>query len=310
MIISASRRTDIPAFYSDWFFNRIKAGNVLVPNPYNTSFISDIQLHPKVVDCIIFWTKNPAPLLHKMDTLKDYKYYFQFTLNPYEKDIEACVPSVIKRIETFKHLADKIGKEKVIWRYDPILINEKYDIYFHKEAFAKIAFELKDHTERCMIGFIDHYHNIQSVVNKLNIHPLKRDDIYEMAKSFLETMQSYSIHLETCTVKLDLTDIGIPSGMCIDKELIEKITGYPLAAKKDKNQRGVCNCIESIDIGMYSSCTHGCIYCYAVKNNARVRQNMIKHDKISPMFIGNVSGKEVIKSRTVKSLRSDQQSLF
>ena len=144
MIISASRRTDIPAFYSQWFLNRIKEGYVLVPNPFNPKMISKVSLHPAVVDCIVFWTKNPAPMIDKLDHLQDYKYYFQFTLNPYGEKLENNLPSVDKRIDIFKRLSDKIGKEKVIWRYDPILTNEEYDVSFHKEAFAQIAYGLKD----------------------------------------------------------------------------------------------------------------------------------------------------------------------
>ena len=145
MIISASRRTDIPAFYSQWFFNRIKEGYVLVPNPFNPKMISKVSLHPAVVDCIVFWTKNPAPMIDKLDHLQDYKYYFQFTLNPYGEKLENNLPSIDKRIDIFKRLSDKIGKEKVIWRYDPILTNEEYDVSFHKEDQHEILHDIHFH---------------------------------------------------------------------------------------------------------------------------------------------------------------------
>ena len=150
MIISASRRTDIPAFYSQWFFNRIKEGYVLVPNPYHPKMISKISLSPAVVDCFVFWTKNPAPMLNQLEKLQDYNYYFQFTLNPYGEKLENHLPSINKRMDTFKKLADKIGRERVIWRYDPILTNEEYNVSFHQEAFARIADGLKDHTAKCL----------------------------------------------------------------------------------------------------------------------------------------------------------------
>ena len=289
MIISASRRTDIPAFYSQWFFNRIKEGYVLVPNPFNPKMISKVSLHPAVVDCIVFWTKNPAPMIDKLDHLQDYKYYFQFTLNPYGEKLENNLPSIDKRIDIFKRLSDKIGKEKVIWRYDPILTNEEYDVSFHKEAFAQIAYGLKDHTEKCMLGFID-----------------------QIAVSFRNTINEYpAIQLDTCTSKVDLRHLGIPAGLCIDKELIERITGYPLLAKKDKNQRNVCNCIESIDIGTYESCLNGCIYCYAIKGNYNsVEYNTKKHDRNSPLLIGHPAEDDVVKEREMKSLRNNQYSLF
>lgn len=311
MIISASRRTDIPAFYSDWFFNRIKERYVLVPNPYNSKMISRISLDPAVVDCIVFWSKNPAPMLEKLDKLKEYNYYFQFTLNPYGPEIENHLPIISKRIDTFKRLSDRIGKEKVIWRYDPVLTNETYTPGFHKEKFAEIAYELKEHTEKCMLGFIDHYQHIRTAVSRFNIQPLLKADIEEMAASFKKTVDTCSIQLDTCTVKVDLTHLGIPGGLCIDNQLVERIAGYPISVRKDKNQRDICRCAESIDIGTYESCLNGCIYCYAIKGNYNtVKYNLNKHDKDSPMLVGELQEDDIVKERLVKSLRNDQFSLF
>ena len=311
MIISASRRTDIPAFYSDWFFNRIKERYVLVPNPYNSKMISRISLDPAIVDCIVFWSKNPAPMLEKLDKLKEYNYYFQFTLNPYGPEIENHLPIISKRIDTFKRLSDRIGKEKVIWRYDPVLTNETYTPGFHKEKFAEIAYELKEHTEKCMLGFIDHYQHIRTAVSRFNIQPLLKADIEEMAASFKKTVDTCSIQLDTCTVKVDLTHLGIPGGLCIDNQLVERIAGYPISARKDKNQRDICRCAGSIDIGIYESCLNGCIYCYAIKGNYNtVKYNLNKHDKNSPMLVGELQEDNIVKERLVKSLRNDQFSLF
>ena len=311
MIISASRRTDIPAFYSDWFFNRIKERYVLVPNPYNSKMISRISLDPAVVDCIVFWSKNPAPMLEKLDKLKEYNYYFQFTLHPYGPDIENHLPAISKRIDTFKRLSDRIGKEKVIWRYDPVLTNETYTPGFHKEKFAEIAYELKEHTEKCMLGFIDHYQHIRTAVGRFNIQPLLKADIEEMAVSFKKTVDTCSIQLDTCTVKVDLTHLGIPGGLCIDNQLVERIADYPISVRKDKNQRDICRCAESIDIGTYESCLNGCIYCYAIKGNYNtVKYNLNKHDKNSPMLVGEQQEDDIVKERLVKSLRNDQFSLF
>ncbi len=312
MIISASRRTDIPAFYSQWFFNRIKDGYVIVPNPYNPKMLSRVSLNPTVVDCIIFWTKNPNPMINRLDGLKDYKYYFQFTLNPYGKEVENHLPSVQKRIDIFKRLSDKIGKEKVVWRYDPLLTNKKYDVSFHKEAFAEIAYGLRDHTERCMLGFIDHYNHIRREARRLGINPLTKHEIEEVAISFKHTIDQYSsIGLDTCTNKVDLTHLDIPGGLCVDKKLIERIIGHSISAKKDKNQRHICNCIESIDIGTYESCLNGCIYCYAIKGNYNTAEfNNRKHDKNSPMLIGNISEGDIVKDREMRSLSDDQLSLF
>lgn len=273
--------------------------------------VSRVSLDPAVIDCIVFWTKNPAPMVDQLDKLKDYKYYFQYTLNAYDNDLENNLPSISKRIETFKRLSDKIGKEKVVWRYDPILTNRKYDVSFHKDKFAEIADALKDHTETCMIGFIDHYQHIKREASKHNIEPLREDEIEEMAVSFKKTIDGNSLLLNTCTVKVNLTHLGIPVGLCIDKGLIERITGYQISAKKDKNQRNICNCIESIDIGMYESCLNACIYCYAIKGTyAAAKSNSKKHNKVSPILIGELAEDCEVKNREMKSLKDNQQSLF
>lgn len=312
MIISASRRTDIPSFYSSWFFNRIKEGYVLVSNPFNPKMLSRVELDPAVVDCIVFWTKNPAPMMDKLDLLKHYKYYFQFTVNPYGREIEHNLPGLSQRIDLFKRLSERIGKEKVIWRYDPVFINAKYNIAFHREAFAQIAEKLQNYTEKCMLGFIDSYPHIRKVMRKNEIKPLLQEEMEEMAVSFKTTAERYpTLKINTCTVKVDLRHWGIPSGQCIDKELVERITGYSIIAGKDKNQRGVCNCIESIDIGAYDSCLNGCLYCYAIKGNSPTVKTLVgKHNPHSPLMIGEINEGQTIKERKVKSFRNDQLSLF
>lgn len=244
-------------------------------------------------------------MLDKLDQLENFKYYFQFTLNPYGKEIEANLPSLDKRIDTFKRLSDRIGKEKVIWRYDPILTNEKYNTDFHKTAFAKIATRLKDYTEKCMLGFIDHYKHIHSTLQAMDIRPLTTEKIREMAISFRQTIDHTPLLLNTCTVKIDLANMGIPAGMCIDQELIERITGYSISAQKDKNQRNVCRCIESIDIGTYDTCFNGCLYCYANTAEHKSLRNRQLHDPASPKLVGQVKDDDIIKDRIIRNLRRD-----
>lgn len=157
MIISASRRTDIPAFYSDWFLNRIKEGFVDVRNPMNYHQVSRVSLSPDVIDCIVFWSKNPKPMLDRLDELMDYKYYFQFTITPYDTTIEKAVPGMNSMVDTFKALADKVGSNRVVWRYDPILLTDKIDVRYHLSNFYEIAKSLEGYTKRCDISFIDLY---------------------------------------------------------------------------------------------------------------------------------------------------------
>ena len=156
-----------------------------------------------------------------------------------------------------------------------------------------------------MLGFIDHYRHIRGALGELGVGPLRRDEIEVMAKSFVRALEPYPVALETCTVKVDLRHLGIPSGMCIDRGLVERIAGYPIAAKKDANQRHICNCVESIDIGTYDSCLNGCIYCYANTGKGKLSRNTERHDKHSPKLVGHVLEDDVIKEREMKSLRSD-----
>ena len=251
-------------------------------------------------------------MIDKLDKLQDYKYYFQFTPQPLRRKVGKQPALYRQTNRNFQTALRQDWKKKVIWRYDPILTNTEFNVAFHKEAFAQIADGLKDHTEKCMLGFIDHYQHIRNAVGQFNINPLTKEEIEEMAVSFKKTTDAYpTVQLDTCTTKVDLRHLNIPSGLCIDKELIERIIGCPILAKKDKNQRSICNCIESIDIGTYESCLNGCIYCYAIKGNYNTAEyNMKKHDKNSPLLIGHLSENDVVKEREMKSLKNNQYSLF
>ena len=193
MILSVSRRTDIPNYYSDWFVNRIKEGFLYVRNPMNAHQISKIDLSPDVVDCIVFWTKNPANMLEKLEYLKDYIYYFQFTLTGYGKDIEPNLPDKRKElIPTFRTLSKKIGKEKVIWRYDPILIRKRYTMDYHLKAFEEIANSLADYTERVVISFVDLYTKTQRNTKKLDIRQMTSDEMSSMAAQMAQIASKHN----------------------------------------------------------------------------------------------------------------------
>lgn len=304
MIISASRRTDIPAFYSDWFINRIKEGYVLVRNPLNIHQISKIKLTPDLVDFIVFWTKNPENMIEKLDELKDYNYYFQFTLTSYDKDIEENVPQKGKYvISTFKKLSDKIGKEKVIWRYDPILLNEKYTIEYHCENFEKLAKQLSDYTEKCTISFLDFYKKTERNLKDQNIEVSDEIKMRLIAKIFSKIAEQYGIKIDTCSEAIDLNEFGISHAHCIDADLMEKLTNYKFRVSKDKNQRKECGCVESIDIGAYNTCKNRCKYCYANFSQSKVESNCTLYNSHSELLCGKVDEySDKIKERKVKSI--------
>jgi len=289
MIISCSRRTDIPAFYSDWFVNRLREGYVLVRNPMNAKQIRRVSLAPSDVDCIVFWTKDPSPMLDRLQLLKGYNYYFQFTLTPYGKDIEPHLPPKAEIVDTFIKLSDKIGKKRIIWRYDPILLSASITIDYHLERFHDLARQLSGHTERCMISFLDMYRHIQGRMADHSVRPPDESETRTLAEHLMRIAGSYHISMATCAEEIDLADLGIEHGRCIDDRLISELTGIKLNLPKDKYQRERCGCVASVDIGEYNTCRHGCRYCYANVSQKNIEKNESLHYSQSPLLIGDHS---------------------
>ncbi len=310
MIISVSRRTDIPAFYSDWFYERIKKGFVYTRNPMNIHQISKIDLNPKVVDCFVFWTKNPTHFMKNLNNLDYYNYYFQFTITGYGKKLEPNVPSLKNSIENFKKLSRLIGKNRVIWRYDPIIITEDCDIHYHIKNFEFIASQLTKYTDKCIISFVDYYK--KTVKNMVHIKdtPITKDQIYKLATNFVSIGKKYGLIINSCAEKINLENQGIEHGKCIDNRLIEEISDYKLKISKDNTQRTECGCVTSIDIGAYNTCLHGCVYCYANYISNKVKENYALHDKKGELLYGSISEEDKITTRKIKSYKITQQRLF
>lgn len=310
MILSVSRRTDIPNYYSEWFFNRIKDGFVYVRNPMNPHQVSKIEITPEVVDCIVFWTKNPEPMLKRLDELASYDYFFQFTLTGYGKDIECNVPHKKERmIPIFQELSKKIGAKKVIWRYDPIIFTGKYTPEYHLKAFEQIAKSLKGYTKKCVISFVDTYAKNKKSMESLGVYELPPNELLIFAKKLAEIAKENKMTIGSCAENIDLEECGIVHNCCIDKALIEEITGYSLKVGKDKNQRVECGCVESVEIGTYDTCKNGCKYCYANYNEERLLNNCRLYDPHSPMLCGIPDEQDKITDRQVKSLKEQQLKL-
>lgn len=311
MIISVSRRTDIPSYYSTWFFNRLKEGYAYVRNPMNPHQISEVPLSPDAVDGIVFWTKNPTPMLNSLDKLQNYTYYFQYTLTPYGDDVEKNIPSKSNIIiPTFRKLSSLIGKERVVWRYDPILLSDKYTLQYHMQCFCRFCDKLADYTEKCTISFLDLYKNMQRNITPLGIRPLSYGQAEELAGYFSEVAHEHGIYIDTCAENMELDKYGIKHASCIDQDRLERIGNYKLDIERDKNQRDACNCVSSIDLGAYNTCQNGCVYCYANFNQTLVNDCCIKHNPSSPLLYGEVGIDDIIRPRAMKSLRNDQISLF
>ncbi|WP_037325300.1 DUF1848 domain-containing protein, partial [Anaerovibrio sp. RM50] len=294
MIISASRRTDIPAFYFDWFCQRLKAGYVDVANPFNRKQVSRISLKPDYVECIVFWTKDPAPMLMGLDELRDYKYYVQVSITPYGRDVEEKLRDKEDIISTVQELSKRLGRQRIVWRYDPILLNENYTIEGHLEWFKNTLGALSSCVERCVISFIDLYAKAKKNTQGLNLHELSEEEMNELAAGLSDIAKGSGVTLQTCSEAIELKKYGIGHGACIDGDLVERIAGKTLDVGRAKTQRPLCNCVESFDIGQYDTCIHGCRYCYANASLNRARQGFDNHNSNSSVITGNLLGDEHI----------------
>ena len=291
-IISASRRTDIPAFYSRWFMNSIRRGYVCFVNPFNRKQIQKISLKVEDVKVIVFWTRNPLPLIPHLDELDriGYRYYFHYTVLNYPKKLDRFVPSFEKTVEIFKMLSDRIGSERIILRYDPIILTDEMNTEFHIRNFERILSRLGKYAGRVVISFLDLYGKTRRNLKAVNIHPyedIDTDDpkISKMLRAFHDISESNGLKIFSCAEKRNLEPFGIRRGKCIDDELIRDIFGIHVNPEKDRNQREYCGCVKSKDIGMYDTCLHGCVYCYAVSKHEKAVENYRRHDPNSPFLI-------------------------
>ncbi len=287
MIISASRRTDIPAFYADWFFGRLKEGFAAVQNPFNANQVKRVSLMPEDTDCIVFWTKNPTPMLERLAELGGHHYYFLFTLTPYGREVEGNLPS--KRdiiVPAFLRLAEMIGPERVVWRYDPVFLSPEYTIETHMERFGALAEKLAGYTQKCIISFLDAYRSTEKNMREIDPEDWTEEKMRTVAKGLSKIAHSHKLKMETCAEAIDLSEFGIGRASCIDKALVQRIAKKKLNIKKDRYQRPECGCIESVDIGAYNTCPGGCKYCYANYNAGLVKKSTGRYDAGSPILCG------------------------
>jgi len=291
LIISASRRTDIPTFYSTWLINRVREGFCLVSNPINPRQITRVSLLPSAVDAFVFWSKNPKPMLKFLGEFdsRGFVYYFQYTLNDYPRAFEPSVPDINSRLDTFRALSNRLGSKRVIWRYDPIIISSATNYSFHTSTFRRLAYALRGLTRRVVISTVDLYRKTGKRMAKLTSRcdtrrmEMQRDspEILEMLSNIAKTASSVGMTPFSCAEKH--TWSGIQAGACIDHELIKSIGGHS-SPKKDPGQRINCRCVISRDIGKYDSCIHGCPYCYSTRDFELARQHHAKHNPESPML--------------------------
>ena len=300
MILNTGLRTDIPGFFSEWFYNRIDDGFVYVRNPYAKNQIYSYRLDPELIDCIIFCTKNPKPMFENLEKIDKFNQYWHITITPYEKEIEPNVPPMNDVLESFKYLSKKLGKENVTLRYDPIFINEKYTLEKHIESFEYIINSLSGYTTEAIISFIDLYEKTKR--NFPQAREVTKDERLKIGKEFARIGNENNIRIKTCVEGTELDKFGIDSSGCMTKEVIERAINKNLNIPKQKARNGECYCLLNNDIGEYNTCDHGCLYCYANSNKRLVKRNLKLHDPKSPILIGEIKEDDIIKEMKQKSL--------
>lgn len=299
VIVSASRETDLPRFYADWFLSRLGIGWCGWKNPFNGKLYKVSFADTRM---IVFWTKNPKPMLERLDEVEALgfkNYYFQFTLNDYDAErLEPNVPPVAERIDTFKRLATKIGKERVIWRFDPLLLSDKISVDVLLKRIDNIGQQLKEYTEKLVFSFIDigSYRKVQKNLAGYGVREFSADEQVQFAKGLAELNKDLGFELATCGELVDFSEYGIKHNKCVDDELMMRLfnddaklmefigaeydmfNGWQIMkSKKDKGQRKACGCIVSKDIGAYNTCPHLCRYCYANSSDALVKKNFVQY---------------------------------
>lgn len=292
MIIQTGQRTDIPAFYSEWFANRLKEGYVLVRNPFNPISVTRYELNPDVVDIIGFCTKNPSPIFKYLDLLNSYNQYWFVTITPYGKDIEPYVPDKSRVMEDFKRLSDMVGINCIAWRYDPIILNDNWTINRHYEEFEKMAEALSGCTEVCVISFINLYKKVKS--NYPEIKEIGFDTQLAMTDRFVRIAKKYGMIIRPCGESPNLQAVGADCSGCMTIRVFEEAIGCKINAPANPKNRKECACYITGDIGQYNTCGHLCKYCYANADAGRVRKNMSEHDPASPLLIGHLNSEDEI----------------
>lgn len=302
MIISASRRTDIPAFYGAWFLQRLEKGFFMYKNPMNAKQVIRLNVNPQNVDCFVFWTKNPESFLKRLDKIESLgydKYYFQYTLNDYEKEIERNLPELGRRIDAFETISKRIGSKRIIWRYDPIILGERYDEAYHAKRFTSLAQKLEGSTERCIVSFLDDYISMRSNLRNAGItlpvcDPTRDGErMARLAEKLFAIAQKYRIELRACAEPVLAAVPTIKKAACVDVDLISEINPFRRYKSQRTYMRKECNCFQSYDIGAANTCRNGCLYCYST-DMKKAEENAEICDSKNVLLTGQLTGEEVI----------------
>lgn len=302
MIINTGGRTDSVQYYSEWLLNRFLEGYVLSRNPLFPNKVTRYELTPEKVDCVVFCSKNYKPILSRLHEITDkFNTYFHYTITAYGKEIEPGVPSVDESMETLIELSKQVGKGRVAWRYDPVLLTEKYTIEAHLQAFEKMVSVLAPYIDRCIFSFVEMYKKLET--NMPEIIPLTQQDKETLAQGLGVIAKKYGVYLQTCGTNGDYSRYGIHRSGCMTLDILGQANGIEFKRLKHKGMREGCHCIESRDIGAYDTCMNGCKYCYANKNPHKAFENYKLHNPASPLLLGELKATNTVSQGVQKLFR-------
>lgn len=297
MIPNIGCHTDIPAYYSEWFYNRVREGYVLARNPYCPEQVLKYRLDPAVVDALCFCTKKPQPMLLRLSELSAFRPFWFVTVTPYGKEIEPFVPDKARVLESVRQLSALVGARGVGWRYDPVFITEKYSLEYHLSSFEKMASALSGYVNTCVVSFIDLYEKTKR--NFPQARAVSMDEQKQLIQAFAAIGQKYRIPIRTCCENASLAQYGADVSGCMTCEVLEKALDCRLnVPRSKKSPRTACDCLLGADIGMYNTCPHGCVYCYANYDRRTVERNLRQHDPASPLLTGHLrAGGSIVEVR-------------
>lgn len=309
MIVNTGGRTDTVQYYSDWLLGRFAEGYALSRNPLFPHKVGRIELKPSVVDCVVFCSKNYAPILPRLHEITDrFNTYFYYTITAYGPDVEPGVPSVDESMETLIRLAEQVGPHRVAWRYDPVLLTKTYTVERHRETFERMAATLAPHVDRCIFSFVELYKKVES--NMPELISLTRETMETLVASLGETAARHGLHLQVCGTNDDWSRFGIHPAGCMTTDILGKANDVQFRAVKHPGMRQGCHCVENRDIGAYDTCPNGCKYCYANQSPKKAAENFKRHDPAAPLLIGELGPEDTVVPAVQKSfLEAPQLSL-
>ncbi len=309
MILNTGGRTDTVQYYSQWLLNRFREGYVLLRNPLFPRTINRIELSPDKIDVVVFCSKDYSPILGNLHEIHSrFRCYYHYTITAYGTDIEPNVPSIEKSVETLKKLSQMVGKEKVAWRYDPVLLTDKYTVDRHLKTFDYLSRELAPYVDRCIFSFVEMYKKL--AYNMPELQPVSVDDKLLLAKGLGSIAKKYGLYLQTCGERDDYSMYNIHKSGCMTAEILGKALNINFKKAVYKPSRKGCGCLDCRGLGDYNSCPNGCRYCYANNDHAKALENYHSHDPSSPLLLGHVLDTDIIKPAVQTSFIDNQMSLF